>query len=591
MALRPLSGKPRPRRLAVYDLEWIPGNPTKAKLHGFEPLQLRLIGYYDGQRYEHFHDIRSFLNHCCRAENDGMWFYAHNGGRSDLIFLLEYVVDNPRAGVTVQCAMVSGSAVIVKITKGRNKWFFIDSLFLLPSSLAKLAPMAGVKKLEGDFYGPLSELIEYNRRDCELLYKAIRFFEKTVNGVGGQLQKTIASTALDLFRRVFLSEEIATDESVNAIARQAYFSSRVEVFETSCDHADYYDVNSSFPYAMTFPAPGNLARIGRHYKEGDIALVKATINVPDMVIPPLPFRNQEDNRVYFPCGRWRGWFSSVDIDFAEECGAKIDRVEEVRVFEPFTGCKRYAETIYEHKLQAKKAKDEGQELVWKILLNSLYGKFGEGSLKSKVLINPPPDFFKIPEREPGGLGREMLMPGVHELVENKDIPHAHVPISVHITAIARKVLTQYMRDSRRVYYCDTDGFAVDEVTYYPTSDKLGGLKHEKHVYEAVYLAPKLYAYRESEDGTWKIRAKGFSRPKDANGDNRSVNYDDFRKLIEHKDIALDQFARLKTLWRSGDVKPREYEVNKTWQGTVRTKRRMLPQGGSEPWHVSELQVA
>lgn len=515
-------------------------------------------------------------------------------------------MDNPRPGISVQCAFSGSSAIIVKITKGDSSWYFVDSYWLLRDKLANLSAMAGMKKSEGDFYGPLPQLIEYNEQDCKVLYYAIRFFERAVLKIGGQLQKTIASTALDIFKRVFLKEEVATDEQVNQAARIAYCASRVEVFESSCVGADYYDVNSSFPYAMTFPAPGNLKRIGRQYKEGEISLVKAVINVPQMPLPPAPYRNAEDGRVYFPTGRWHSWFSNVDLEFLEECGGSIERVDEVKVFEPFTGTKRYAETIYEWRLQAKRDKDEGLTLVLKYLLNSLYGKFGEGSQKQKVVINPPKDFFQIPEREPGGFGREMLMPGVHALVESKEIPHAHVPISVHITAIARRVLGRYLRQAPQVYYCDTDGFAVPDSYHYDTSDKLGGLKLEKHVFEARFLAPKLYMYRQADEWDpangnkyWTVRGKGFANIKnrDSSGNiitdgdeagTHRLNYDDFKFLVEHKDLHLEQFARLRTLWKSGDTSPRELEQTKTWRGVVRTKRRMLPEGGSVPWDVKEI---
>lgn len=555
------------------------------------PLALRLIGLYDGKSYTHFADVRSFLNHACRKEHSGRWYYAHAGGLFDMVFILEYLVDNPRPGVSIQCCLSGSSAIIVKIKRGDSSWYFVDSWRLIASPLRKIAEMMGQKKGGAAnstdlFYAPLPELIAYNEQDCRILYDAIRGFETTILSIGGQLQKTAASTALDLFRRVFLKRDIATDDGVNRVSRIAYCGSRVEVFEQDCTQSDYYDVNSSFPYAMTFPCPGNLSRIGRNYKQGEIALVKATIKVPPMNIPPAPFRG-EDKRIYFPTGTWNSWFSSVDLEAVEDYGGSIVKIEECKVFEPFTDLRDFAQTLFQYKEDADP--NSADFMFWKILMNSLYGKFAEGSQKQKVVINPPPDFFKIPEREPGGLGREIYMPGVHCLVEEKDIPHAHVPISLHITSIARRVLGDYLRESPRVYYCDTDGFAVPDTMHYPCSKKLGGLKLEKHVYEAKFLAPKLYAYRKAGSDNWIVKGKGFSNVKDrVTGETHKINYDDFRKLIEHKDLHLEQFARLKTLWKSGDTTPREVDYEKTWVGQVRTKREMLPGGGSRAWDVKEL---
>jgi hypothetical protein len=584
----PLLGKAKRRRIHVYDLEWVPGDPKKAAAHRMTPLELRLLGWFDGERYLSFTSVESFLRAVCTPKNSGAWFFAHAGGLADLVFILEYLVDNPRQGLTISCAFSGSSAIIVKVEWGKWHWTFIDSYWLLRQPLREIGKWLGLEKggsatSTEQFYAPLSELRAYNEQDCRILHAAIRSFENSILDLGGELQKTIASTALNLFRRRFLKQEIQTDESINERSRLAYHASRVEVFEPVCVEADYYDVNSSFPFAMTFEAPGNVKKRKRKLKEGELGIARAKIQIPECEIPPAPYRGK-DSRVYFPTGIWEGWFSNVDLELIESSGGRIVSVKEAISFEPFSDLKDYAQTIYDWR---KSATDAALKVFLKFLLNSLYGKFGEGRQKQKVVINPPEKFFEYPEREPGGLGREMLLPGVHALVEERDIPHAHVPISMHITSIARRVLYEYLVQPEKVYYCDTDGFAVPNRSRFDTSEELGGLKLEKHIFQAEWAAPKLYAYQEKENGPWTVKGKGFSRVRGEDGENRKLGYSDFRQLLEHKDLYLEQFGRLRALWRDGETKPRERIIEKTWQGNVRPKR--APQGSTtRPWRVGEI---
>lgn len=65
------------------------------------------------------------------------------------------------------------------------------------------------------FTAPMSKLKVYNERDCVILYRAIEQFERTLLYLGGQLQMTIASCAMHLFRRKYLGENIPTSPWVN----------------------------------------------------------------------------------------------------------------------------------------------------------------------------------------------------------------------------------------------------------------------------------------------------------------------------------------------------------------------------------------
>lgn len=559
-------------------------------------MQVRLVGVYDGENYRSYTRIQDFLNSELTPRNDGMWFYAHAGGLADIQFILDYLLDNPRANIRVSCAFSGSAAIIVRITNGKYSWYLLDSFWLIRQPLRKIAAWMGGEQKGGEqgstdiFYGPLPRLIEYNRLDCIILYDAIRALEDTVMGLGGRLEMTIASTAMGLFRRKYLKQKINTSADLNDIAMSAYIGSRVEVFEkqTPIGQTNYWDINSSFPYSMTFDAPGQLIGTSARMKDNDtIKIVKAVVSVDDCDIPPIPYRTERDRRIYFPTGTWSGWFSGIDIELLQSTGHTIERIEKVLEFEPFYDLRDYATDIYTIRRDSNHA---AEKEMLKILLNALYGKFAEGERKSKYLINPPAEFFDVPEiTDTQPIGRSYIAPGIWELVEKRDIPHRHVPIAMHITALSRKWLYQYMEKASTVYYCDTDGFAIPASDILPESKELGGLKKEKPIWEGYFHAPKTYAYRTEEGGEWHIKAKGFSRPLDENGETRPLSYADFQELLEHKELHIEQFTRVRGLLKSETHKPHDVLRLKTFRDTARPKRCFPEEGGrSRPWDVSEL---
>ncbi len=622
MTFAPLKGKRSPRKFLTYDLEWIP-----------HTLELRLIGVFDGKQYRAYDNVADFLNSELTYKTRGHWFYAHAGGLYDLRFVLEHVIREARPHVRVSAAFSGSSAIIVKVAtggkwvphlqatedgeieegghfSGEHCWYFLDSFWLLRQSLRKIGGWIGQEKggearesrekckfphadctCDPIFRAPFNTLKEYNRGDCEILWKAIDKFEDVVMGLGGELQMTVASTAMNLFRRAFLKERIKTSERINETAREAYVASRVEVFRHRCDDANYYDVNSSFPYAMTFPVPGNYVRSMKRRPDSGIYIAKAKIRVPECFLPPLPYRTP-DRRVYFPTGEWDAWFSNVDLEHLEECGGEVLRVDEVRLFHQFHALKEYAETIYELR---KNSPDEGYKQILKILLNSLYGKFAEAGTKQKMLINP--STTKCPHRgkngkplhaDDGAPGScfEFLTSGIWLFTEEKKVAHAHVPISMHITATARRVLDNHMRQASEVFYCDTDGFACPLQDTFPTSDELGGLKHEKTIQEGRFVAPKLYAMRQNDE--WSVRAKGFS----------GIKYPEFCKLLEEGEVLFEHFSRFKEGLRRGVLGPEEVQIAKGLghknprtgrrEQKLRTKRCFQSDGSSRPWDVAEI---
>lgn len=536
------------------------------------------------ERYQCFGSIRELVNFLLVRENRGNWFFAHAGGLADMQFVLDdllteikrqagadqkgsrsktvYSPDGKKKSVEhdaidangtqwkIKASFSGSSAIIVHVIQGKNAWHFCDSYWLLRDKLASIGKAIGIRK--GDsaeakawmserfgrtindfeelsqpekviFYAevPYEILRDYNKTDCEILWKAIAQFEEEIVSLGGQLQQTIASTAMTLFRRAFLKRDIFTSESLNNICQQSYFASRVEVLSRNVEDFFMYDINSSFPYAMTFPLPANLTGYQMTLPEDEsdacIYLANVTIEVPDMHLPPLPYR--KDNRVFFPVGRWRSWFTSTDIRLALREGAKIHKVHEVYTFEPFYDMADYAKKIYQLRADAT---SDFRRLVLKYLLNSLYGKTSESVMKQEMLINP---------EEIDRDTMQMLQPGVWLCEKEAKITHRHVIIASVITSIARRTLYDHAKECYRQekppYYFDSVSGDRTVVLKSPSGHVVIEPVQEVWSKHAGFFAETHHGDKEASNlgGGWKALAR------DSSG---HEGWFPLRKLIRHK---------------------------------------------------------
>jgi hypothetical protein len=598
MSITKIAEKRTLRNFSTYDLEWSKGSEVVQEGCLVRVPKVTLVGVYDLKKgYRHYRTINAFLDGELTKANSGRWYYAHAGGLSDMLFVLQMLVRN--AAYSIEASFSGSSAIIVSVTRGRSKWTFVDSLWLFGTALANVAKWVGMEKGSIDFETEdFAKLVEYNHLDCLILWRAIDAFETALLQIGGELMMTLASCAMRLFRRQFLSQEIVTHPEVNIAARASYHASRVEVIEHKANDGFYYDLNSSFPYAMTKPAPGNIKSMSKGYLSDAIDalyLAEVDVEVPECRLPPLPYRHE--GSVFFPVGKWTGWFNQVDLRLLEEMGGKIGRVGRVVNFEPFYDLAAYANTLYERRIAGK---TEFDKVVYKLLLNSLYGKFGESRTKQQLVVNPK--YTTCPHDPPHPTNpfdptesscMSQLMPGIWLLENEIDVPHECVPISSQTVSLARANLLGHMVKCDSVHYCDTDGFSTNQPDL-PTGTKLGELKLELVFKEAEFISPKVYRI----DG--KSKAKGMSlrdkvgMPSDLTEAQREkwvseMSLARWIKLRDGHTIEIERMARVRELYRSGNTVPITRKVVKQLRGVSRPKRRLLADNNTTtPWQIEEL---
>jgi hypothetical protein len=607
------------RRIVTFDLEWYPA--------GERELEPRIFGLYDGVRYRSFpgkHEgvsgsgrgMELFLQELFHPRNEGAWMYAHFGGGADFTFLLEEIIKRPRVRVS---GFSSGSSLVVlRVSKGHHTWTLIDSYSLLRDKLAHIAHSVGEKKTRSSFrcpsypacghvgriclsapdcgcdvgpeplcmfYAPYSILRDYNEQDCRILHKGItRFQNEIFDELGSELGITAAATAMRLFRRQYMTRPIAPlAHDVSSWIAQGYFSGRVDVFRpSSADPLHEWDVNAAYPDAMTKPTPGSLTRTLRRIPQGDSRLyfAQAVVHVPKMFLPPLAKRGAVDGRTYYPTGTWEGVFSRPDLELLEEAGGRIERVSEVKVFEPSYDWADYVHELYELRFATR---DPFLVSLRKLLMNAPYGKMAEGMTKASLHIHPASG-HRCPHEEgkhevdgEDGIRRatcvEELFPGAILVTDTRVVPHRHVAGAAHIAAEAKRTLYRYMQPcGEDLFYCDTDGFYTHR--HFEESAELGGLKRKRTCEPPnIFDGPKFYLANH------EARTKGFPH----------MTEEQYLAARTGAPVHVERMARPREMARlEGDIRPQMLSFDKrVMLDHYRPKRRAAGENLTEPWTAKD----
>lgn len=430
-----------------------------------------------------------------------------------------------------------------------------DTMNFLPISVARMGKLLGIKKLphpaafmrQPRNAREWQEMQEYNIQDSWITASFMQFLHEGFFTLGTKIlshpsracltekQKqymeinkgcrmrlTISSTALDCFRRLFLKDDsIPPNPETLPFIFLAYYGGRTETFQRgtiySRENAPLYcyDINSAYPYCMLNELPQTGTEKWIEYpKEFFIhswhGLSDVTITAPHTLhIPFLPWRNEE--RLLFPRGTFRGVYTHIELRKALALGYRIDALHTQLIYaRTWTPFREYVQCLYSLRKEEEEKKNIPLSLLFKLLLNSLYGR----------MALSPFDHTKIFSKD------ELTMEEIHTLErDGYRMLHSHIDadfvkfsrksidtemknidpiLSVYITSYCRILLYSYMEKmGSSLVYVDTD--SVTGTTPLPESKELGGVKLEKIISSGVYVKPKLYMTREQNTITMKVK--------------------------------------------------------------------------------------
>ncbi len=323
---------------------------------------------------------------------------------------------------------------------------------------------------------------------------------------GCKLMPTIASQAMQIYRTAyfeyfFLRE--GEDCKLNTLERQAYYGGRTECFRRGMYDVHSFDVKSMYPSVMRdtlMPDPQsakyieNGKRYRKDYESDEYGIFHVRVFVPKQTVGLLPHHN-EAGQLVFPWGTFEGWYVKEELQAAESYGAVIlhcyDYIKYTNKIDLFS---RYITDMYERRTEH--ASGTLHNMMFKILMNSLYGKFAQknpiGGYVGKLddYCGDMADGTKLTLNTVTVMGEECISVTTGEYEE----AYGSFPcVAVYITALARiKLLNKLMKHADSIVYCDTDS-----VKYQTWDDKdedgheLGDWEFE-YSKTQVFVRPKLY---------------------------------------------------------------------------------------------------
>ncbi len=534
------------KKISVLDVETIVKDKTK-----IEPLpeyfRFGVVLDEDGttHKFISLDAMREFLTSTTRHGKkylEGRTFWAHYASGFDYVLLFPDMLTDPRWNV-----IMSGSKIVRASYKlhGKNWVHFCDSHNLLPTKLVNLGEAVGLPKLTMDYTNeglPSEKEWEYCIRDCEIVMKALVRMRELCS----VLRPTIAAQALSLFCRKYLPHNIYVSKLDDTFG-ESYYGGRVEAYHIGQCNDYCYDINSLYPFVMKngrFPHPSyfvkrtnvninDFLKILEKY-EGNAVL---KVEVKPCAKPILPVKY--NGKLLFPCGRIQGRWNFPEIRLAMQYNQiRILSVDEVvyttQSIMPFVN---FVTDLYNLRMMST---NEADKLIYKFLLNSLYGKFAQRYREKTVYYKDSTYLTQAQEKYKNRIKRiQELKNGKLAItlsIDDEFARHDVVAWASYVTSYARVYnwQLQYVIENKygiNVDYTDTDSFFVSQ----PLPDsaligkELGKLKLEDKSIKKIN-GPKDYAYITS-DGKEKKKLKGVPN----NAEQIDENTYRYNKVIRFKE--------------------------------------------------------
>ncbi|OVA05070.1 DNA-directed DNA polymerase [Macleaya cordata] len=244
---------------------------------------------------------------------------------------------------------------------------------------------------------------------------------------------TLSSLALTIFRMRYYDPNSwpihIPSRNEDTFIRRGYYGGHADVYKPIGINLYIYDANSLYPYVMkSFPMPGGVPVWHDNLEGKDISelfgFIEACVVCPTtMTRPFLPYRDKKTGTLLFPTGEFVGVYFSAELEYAQKLGYKIQPLRgyffENNNTSPFDS---FVEYLYESRQQAKKSGDKAMAYVYKLIMNSLYGRFG---------INPESTITEICERK----RYDILLHSVKKLVYGEKLSDKYLMVNYKINTV------------------------------------------------------------------------------------------------------------------------------------------------------------
>ena len=531
-----------------------------------------------------------------KPANTSVW-YGHNAGKFDSLFLLQGV---HALGWKAKCHIAGGRIIALEVKSPKAKFKIHDSYAIVQSKLKKAAKdfrLSSKKLLTKDDYSidvrkwKIERLIEGCFADCEVVLDLLDVAETLFENHGGKLKTTFSSSALTVVKSnsTLPFQDFSTSKKLidlNSTARKSFNGGRVEVFTHTPQYLlKEWDINSSYPHSMSQSVPWEFVKATSGKEAADWfdstdfgGTVEATVSVPDTYLPVLPYRDEDNDGIFFPIGQWRGFFDADELRYAIEQGTKLVSLHNFWIYTKEKPFGKFISDFYELKSKSKGAMRE----FCKLVLNGCYGKFAQKPENEEVIIMESEleanalafdDEYRHRIRYINASDSRFIA-----LTTIKWPKHTHYALASAITALSRISLHKHLSKAKRLAYCDTDSIHASPQTDLTSAESslLGGLKVELDNYYGIFAAPKIYGLFPVK-GKPHFASKGFP-----------VDEKTWRRVVAGEVVETKRMQLAKRQMRRSNVVERPL-TSRSWHG-ISAKRKPIdgPNGDTTPWTVQEL---
>lgn len=217
----------------------------------------------------------------------------------------------------------------------------------------------------------------------------------------------------------------------------------------------------------------------------------------------------------FPVGRFTTYLATGSLIYAEDHG-HIIKIKRIAVYKKANLFKKYVDYFYTSRLDYRAKGNMAFAYVCKILLNSLYGKFGQRA--SKLLWEKETGCTDkrrelIYHAQSGKFFIHQIFFGLETMTEQgeHEATNSMPAICAHVTDHARLYLWRLIEKVgvKNLYYCDTDSLIVNTKGYKKVAqdlhpDLIGKLKVEDTTTRLIIRGAKNYTFGK------KVVIKGIS---------------------------------------------------------------------------------
>lgn len=466
-------------------------------------------------------ELWQFVDSCC-GKNEKLYLVAHNLVFDLLVGQAFFSLYN--LGWSLDSFYTKGATNLFRWHNGKRRLAGVDNMNLFPGKLAEWGHVLGLPKLPVVFeMVSQAELLTYCIRDVEIMRRCwlawLGFLDENQCGA---FRETLGSTAFSAWRHAYMHQRVHIHDEPLALSleREAYRGGRCECLYQGrrTDGPFYYvDVNSMYGHVLeryNYPAglsgsaeSSNLELLVRRlHKYAVIARVEIETDEPWF---PLLV----NGHTTYPVGRFWSTLTTPELVLCAKRGW-LRQVSAMSWYRPRPLFAGYIRHFGQLRLRYHEQGNTGYERICKLLINSLYGKFGQQGFDQRIIGQTGLDEFwtrAVYDIERDEHYRMVALAG-HVYAEHKtgEGYNSFPAIAAHVTAYARLELHTLKQcvPPGHVFYMDTDSLIVDQVgldalaeRMHPT--QLGMLKIEHTSDELVVHAPKDY------EMAGRIKTKGI----------------------------------------------------------------------------------